>query len=84
MDDDVSNEQAEAAMTKFAEITGTDIVYAQSILQDVNWNVDVSSLISEPIFIKNLRPHSRFISAGMGKKKIIQMKLLEADLNRLL
>ena len=35
------NAEAEAAMKSFAAITGTDEIYAQTILQDVNWSVEV-------------------------------------------
>ncbi|KAF8365547.1 tdpt-1 [Pristionchus pacificus] len=37
---DVSDEDAEAAMRQFAEITGTDEILGQTILQDVNWSLD--------------------------------------------
>ncbi|GMT28104.1 hypothetical protein PFISCL1PPCAC_19401, partial [Pristionchus fissidentatus] len=37
---DISNEAAESAMRQFAEITGTDEILAQTVLQDVNWSLD--------------------------------------------
>ncbi|GMT00246.1 hypothetical protein PENTCL1PPCAC_22420, partial [Pristionchus entomophagus] len=37
---DVSDEDAEAAIRQFAEITGTDEVLGHTILQDVNWSLD--------------------------------------------
>lgn len=40
-EEEISNEKAEEAMKSFADITGTDEVLAQSILQDVNWKLEV-------------------------------------------
>lgn len=45
----MSNAEAEQAMREFAQVTGTDEIFAQTILQDVNWKLDVSSLPSDHI-----------------------------------
>ncbi|CAD6184349.1 unnamed protein product [Caenorhabditis auriculariae] len=39
---EIDSHEAEKLMEKFAAITGTDEIFAQTVLQDVNWNLEAA------------------------------------------